>query len=160
MSITIKDIPRDIHRELMGYIDSDKDKISFSTMNKVLMKDPYMKAYRKRLKDDFVMNEAMEERIILVYNDTYPINDDIEDQSPSFETFRKNWIRDNKAKFMRPPPRTKPPSFRRNSKGETPSTVKKIKKSKSKKSISKILKKIKKSKSKKSTSKTRKKKRK
>ena len=51
MTITIKDIPRDIHRELMGYIDSDKDKISFSTMNKVLMKDPYMKAYRKRLKN-------------------------------------------------------------------------------------------------------------
>tara|TARA_A100001015_G_C14877481_1_gene666986 strand:+ start:566 stop:1102 length:537 start_codon:yes stop_codon:yes gene_type:complete len=163
MSITIEDIPKDIHRELMrSYIDSDKDKISFSTLNKAFMNDAYMKSYRKKMRDDFVINEAMEERIILVYNDTYPNNDveretlPLEDQPPSFETFRKNWIRDNKEKFMRPPPpRTKPPTFSSNSsKGETSRTPKKTKKSKSKKSTSKTRKKTKKSKSKKRTSNT------
>ena len=163
MSITIKDIPKDIYRELMrSYIDSDKDKISFSTLNKAFMNDAYMKTYRKRLKDDFLINEAMEERIILEYNDTYPNNDvaretlPLEEQPPSFEIYRKNWIRDNKEKFMRPPPpRTKPPTFkgRNSSRGLTPKTPKKTKKSKSKKSTSKTRKKTKKSKSKKRTSK-------
>ena len=150
MSTTIEYIPKDIHRELMRfYIDSDKDKISFSTLNKAFMNDAYMKTYRKRLKDDFLINEAMEEQIILEYNYTYPNNDiaretlPLEEQPPSFEIYRKNWIRDNKEKFMRPPPpKTKPPTFRRNSiRGETSRTPKKTKKSKSKKSTSKTRKK-------------------
>ena len=185
MSITIEDIPKDIYRELMrSYIDSDKDKISFSTLNKAFMNDAYMKTYRKRLKDDFLINEAMEEQIILEYNDTYPNNDvaretlPLEEQPPSFEIYRKNWIRDNKEKFMRPPPpRTKPPTFKSNSSrgftprtpkktkvGDTPRTPKRtLKKGKTKvgdtprtpkKSTTKTPKKTKKSKSKKSTTKT------
>lgn len=97
-------MPNELLEKILEYLQSDKDKISSVTVNKEIINDPYIKEYIKKRKEDHLINEAMEERIILEYNDMYPYDyrSIYETSPPSFETFKKHWIKTKKQEFTKP----------------------------------------------------------
>lgn len=95
---TINDIPDDAFEHILKYLLSDSDKVSFMTTNKENTKNPYIKQYLEKLRDNVVLQEAIEEQINSEYNDLYSYSHI--DEKPTEEKFRKHWFNTRKQDFM------------------------------------------------------------
>lgn len=125
---TIKDIHNELLENIFDYLNSNEDKISTIISSKATKNDPYLQEYINKRKQEHLLHEAMHERIILEYNDRYPHDHTsiYESSPPSFQTFKDNWIKNNKDNFMKPLPKPKPISnYKPKSKSKS-KTIKRI----------------------------------
>lgn len=143
---TINDIPDDAFEHILKYLLSDSDKVSFMTTNKENTKNPYIKQYLEKLRDNVVLQEAIEEQINSEYNDLYSYSHI--DEKPTEEQFREHWLNTRKQDFMdkltskptqkpTPKPTPKPTSKKKKSKKKNKKIKKLIKLLTRKKSTSK-----------------------
>lgn len=95
---TINDIPDDAFEQILKYLLSDSDKVSFMTTNKENTTNPYIKQYLEKLRNNVVLQEAIEEQINSEYNDLYSYSHI--DEKPTEEKFREHWLNTRKQDFM------------------------------------------------------------